>query len=999
MRLSLRYLLTAAMCVVASCSSTSEPDGLSTPEEVQATALGLNAVRVTWKASSDPEAAYDVERRRDLAGDFETIATAIRGDGAATVSYFDTTVEPDHYYGYRIQAVNRLGARSGLSTVAGARTASVPGVRIRVSTTFATPKAADPDGFIASVRGPRDSSSYTVAINGERLVAPLPKGVYRIALRGLAVNCNPVTAGDTIKTVTVTDEGLNTVGVASFQISCRDPEKASIVTTVRVAGDTVDADGVQLTVSGIVREANTPADERVYFQTRTLQGTSASARFDDLRPGDYEVTISDVEAPCTLEGERTRMLQPKKLAVDTVPFQLTCRKPVVPVDTAGRPFVMRHSWSVTSAKPGDKISLLTALDLRAEPATRVTGASATVQFDNAVVRFDSARTTRAFDVTAINQPQANVVAFAAAQTGGEPLAGNIEIVRSWFTVVGAVGTRVTTSTTLGEVLTPSLQRLNTKVRVTEAALTVTAGGGGPVNQAPTAVINAPTTGAVGAPLTFNGSASSDPDGTIVSYAWTFGNGQSATGATASQSYAAAGTYTVRLTVTDNAGASASRDHTVVISAAAPTTGTISGTVSSSGGALSGVTVSVSGGPSATTSATGAYALSGVAAGARSVSVSGLPAGCTAPAAQSVTVTAGSTVTANFSVTCGSSGPTTGSVTGRVLRADGTGIGFARVTVQPTGGAALPAVTTAVDGSYSVANVPSGAGTIAISELPTGCTVPAAQPYSGVSAGASVTVNVTVTCAVATTGTVAGRITKSTGGNATGVVVTVTPAGASALPTVTTSSTGSYTVAGVPAGNGTLSLSSLPSGCSAPGNLTYTGVTAGGTLTRDIVLTCVAAAHTYPVTATWGTITNGGPTGRQVTLSFAIDMGGAPGRTDIAGNAADPLAGISLQVRYDGTKLAYQSRSLLSPDEFDLGVAGSTGGGTATAITTVSVASSSAQTKTGAFGLVRITFNIASGASGTITPVVTVPEALATASLVAVTTSVVVESIPPLVIAP
>ncbi len=54
--------------------------------------------------------------------------------------------------------------------------------------------------------------------------------------------------------------------------------------------------------------------------------------------------------------------------------------------------------------------------------------------------------------------------------------------------------------------------------------------------------------------TFDGSASSDSDGTVVSYSWDFGDGSTATGAKATHTYATAGSYGVRLTVTDNQGA-------------------------------------------------------------------------------------------------------------------------------------------------------------------------------------------------------------------------------------------------------------------------------------------------------------------------------------------------------------------------------------------------------------------------------------------------------------
>ena len=93
----------------------------------------------------------------------------------------------------------------------------------------------------------------------------------------------------------------------------------------------------------------------------------------------------------------------------------------------------------------------------------------------------------------------------------------------------------------------------------------------PRNQTPTAAfaVSAPTE--EGTPITFDASTSTDEDGNIVSYAWTFGDGTSATGVTASKTYSRAGTYTVILTVTDDRGGTDTISSSVVVATtAAPT---------------------------------------------------------------------------------------------------------------------------------------------------------------------------------------------------------------------------------------------------------------------------------------------------------------------------------------------------------------------------------------------------------------------------------------------
>jgi PKD repeat protein len=63
---------------------------------------------------------------------------------------------------------------------------------------------------------------------------------------------------------------------------------------------------------------------------------------------------------------------------------------------------------------------------------------------------------------------------------------------------------------------------------------------------------------------FNGTGSTDTGGTITGYAWTFGDGGTGSGVTVGHTYAASGTYTVALTVTDNTGATSTTQGSVSV---------------------------------------------------------------------------------------------------------------------------------------------------------------------------------------------------------------------------------------------------------------------------------------------------------------------------------------------------------------------------------------------------------------------------------------------------
>lgn len=89
---------------------------------------------------------------------------------------------------------------------------------------------------------------------------------------------------------------------------------------------------------------------------------------------------------------------------------------------------------------------------------------------------------------------------------------------------------------------------------------------------PTAAVDGPWAAYAGDALTLSGAASSDADGDALTFAWDLGDGTTASGASVTHTYAAAGDYTVRLVVTDVRGLADTITSTATVTPLPPAVG-------------------------------------------------------------------------------------------------------------------------------------------------------------------------------------------------------------------------------------------------------------------------------------------------------------------------------------------------------------------------------------------------------------------------------------------
>ena len=297
----------------------------------------------------------------------------------------------------------------------------------------------------------------------------------------------------------------------------------------------------------------------------------------------------------------------------------------------------------------------------------------------------------------------------------------------------------------------------------------------------------------------------------------------------------------------------------------PLIGTISGTVTSSTGAvIPNATVSYSGGSTtATSNSSGAYTLN-VAPGTYSVTAT--TAGYQSATWQNVTVTNGTTTTLNVVLT------QLGTISGTVTTS--TGAGIANATVSYSGGSAT--ATTNASGAYTLSVPP---GTYSVTVTATGYQTSTQQNVT-VTSGATTTSNFSLSASV---GTISGTVTSAAGA----AIANATVSYSGGTATATTNSSGAYTLSVAP---GTYNVTATATGYQSSTQQNVT-VTIGTTTTVNFSLVQSAGTVSGKVTNASGVaIANasisysGGTTTATTNSAGSYSLNVAPGTYSVTATA-------------------------------------------------------------------------------------------------------------------
>jgi PKD repeat protein len=313
--------------------------------------------------------------------------------------------------------------------------------------------------------------------------------------------------------------------------------------TVGCTGMTCEVDGSGSTVAG----ATITSYSWNWGDGSITTGATSSHQY--LTEGSHTVTLT-VTSSKGASSQVSQLVSVQSPNVDPVPsFTTTCTLLDCTFDAAGSTdpdgTIVAWDWQFGDTGSGGGVS-----------APHTYAAPGTYQVTLTVTDDEGGHAQKTESVKVVNSPTADFtstcVSLACTFDGSASVAPGSTVTDYAWTYPGGTGSGVSDSHTFAASgsypVTLTIETLEGLTAQVTKSVTVTR-----TNAAPTADF---TVDCDQLECDFDGTGSADPDGTLTGYAWDFGDTHTGTGATVDHTFAADGSFQVKLTVTDNEGRTA-----------------------------------------------------------------------------------------------------------------------------------------------------------------------------------------------------------------------------------------------------------------------------------------------------------------------------------------------------------------------------------------------------------------------------------------------------------
>ena len=534
---SFRAIFAASIALLISGFASSADARPAAPTDVTATAISSTAIAVAW---TDPDVvtSFSIERSARPDRDFAEIVVV---PGKAR-SYTDSGLGKSTTYYYRMRALyggnysRRCAVVSAttfgdvtptpLTTATPASGASGPTVPTGLTLTIATCTQVNVSWSASSAAAGRTITGYNLYRNG--------------------------VFARTVSATATSDTGLTAATLYNYAVSALD---SAGVESARTATKSVATPGCTTpplsTVTPVSTVTATPTRTATAVPTVTVTAT---------------LTRTTTPTPIvTATAAPTRTATPvPTLTITTTPTRTATPVPTLTITTTPTRTATAVPTVTLTATPTRTVTATPKPTQTATPTKTATPVPTSTPDGTAP------SVPGGFRADPMSCNQINLSWNASTDTGGSGLKGyNVYSSAVLLRQVAAPATStVHTSLQGGTPYSYTITAIDNAGNESNASAAVYATTPA-CNIPPVANAGPDIAGTSGTAVALNGTGSADPDGQIMSYTWSFGDGATGSGAAPVHTYMAPGAYTATLTVLDNAGATASDTAKVTVAVGPP----------------------------------------------------------------------------------------------------------------------------------------------------------------------------------------------------------------------------------------------------------------------------------------------------------------------------------------------------------------------------------------------------------------------------------------------